>query len=487
MTMTSLADLLNQREGRTLDFKRQEVPLRKALKTLVAFANTAGGTLALGVDDDGTVLGIDDVNMQEERYANAISTGIEPPLTPDLQPVAHDGMDLLLIRVPRFPGPFYLREEGPDDGVYVRLGSTNRRATAEQREEMRWLASTQAFDERPCLGTTAEDLDMDAIDRAFGQVGRVVDGSVLETLKLLVRHGDDRVPSNGGIILFGTQRARAVYFPEARLRCARFVGTTKAEFLDQLDPEGSIPDALAEAERFVRRNTRLAARIESLHRQNVPEYSSVILREVLANAIAHADYSLRGMSVRTAVYADRLEVENPGGWPIGFSEEDFKAGISRVRNPVIARTLHELDIIEGWGSGYLRIREETVMSGYPLPSWREVGPVLRVTLPSHPSVAAQTAWTATNVYPVTGNDRVNDRVGIQARGPLNDRQRWMLSELAQGNNVSTEHLMYAFEISESTARRDISALRKRGLIAFEGPPKTGRYILLRGGTDADTL
>ena len=113
MTVTSLADLLSRPEGRTLDFKRQEVVLRKALKTLVAFANTAGGTLAIGVDDDGTPLGVDDVSMQEERYANAISNGIEPPLTPDLHPVAHDGVDLLLIRVPRFPGRVrHQREHG---------------------------------------------------------------------------------------------------------------------------------------------------------------------------------------------------------------------------------------------------------------------------------------------------------------------------------------------------------------------------------------
>ena len=471
--MHTLSDLLARPEGRTLDFKRQEVTVRNVLKTLVSFANTAGGTLILGVDDDGTAIGVNDVKVEEERFANAISSGIEPPLVPDLVPVEQDGQDLLLIRVPRFPGPFYLREDGPDDGIYVRVGSTSRRARPEQREEMRRMAGLQAYDERPCHGASVEDLDLDAVDRSFSRVGRIVDGSFLETLKLVVRFGDAKVPSNGGIILFGTAEARARYFPEARLRCARFVGPTKADFLDQLDTEGSLVDALAEAERFVRRNSRLPARIEGLRREDVPEYSPVILREVLANAVAHADYSIRGMAVRVAVFSDRLTVENPGGWPISISEADFKEGVSHIRNPVIARVLHELDIIERWGSGYRRIQKEAELGGYPLPTWKETGPVLRVALPSHPGV-----------YPVTDDDSVDDRVPTEP-GTLNERQRWMLVELAQGNDTNAETLVTHFGVSESTARRDISALRKRRLVAFEGAPKIGRYVLLRGGADSD--
>lgn len=460
--------LLQRPEGRTLDFKRQEVSLPKALKALVAFANTAGGTLVIGADDDGTPLGVDDVKMQEERYANAITSGIEPPLTPDLQPVRHEGVDLLLVRVPRFPGPFYVRKDGPDDGVYIRVGSTNRRATKEQREELRRLAQARAFDERPCLGASMNDLDLDAIDRAFSTVGRVPDGSALESLGVVAEAGGKKLPTNAGIILFGTDTARQRFFPDAAFRCARFLGTGKVHFLDQYNSDVSVLDALDEVERFVRRNTRTAARIEALRREDVPEYSVLQLREVLANATAHADYSLRGMTIKVAVFDDRLEVENPGGWPIGFSEEDFKAGISRPRNPAIARVLRELTVIEQWGSGYRRIQEASERGGYPLPTWNEVGLVLRSTL--FPVTVPPALSPDTRSVTVTSAD-------------LNERQRWMLLQLALDRAVAAAEIAAEFDVSVRTARRDISRLQEGGFVVFEGAPKTGRYVLLRA-TDA---
>lgn len=112
--MNALTDLLARPESRTLDFKRQEVKLPKALKTLVAFANTAGGILVLGVADDKTVLGVEDVRAEEERYANAISTSIEPPLDVELEIAEYDGTDLLLVRV--------LRSGCPDRSTSGRMG-----------------------------------------------------------------------------------------------------------------------------------------------------------------------------------------------------------------------------------------------------------------------------------------------------------------------------------------------------------------------------
>ena len=505
--MNKLADLLRKSEGRTLDFKRQEVPLPKALKTIGAFANTSGGTLVLGVDDDGTPVGVDDVRMQEERYANAISTGISPALSVDLRPCEHEGVDLLLIRVPRFPGAFYLTAEG-EDGIYVRSGSTSRLATPEQREELRREASALAFDARPCHGASLDDLDLRAVEAAFGAVTRRVDEAALETLNLIVRHGDHRIPSNGGIILFGTPAARGHHFPQARFRCARFLGTTKEEILDRLDVGASVLEALGPAEdsagpgqlgevrAFIRRNTRMAARIETMRRQNIPEYPARALREVLANAVAHADYSQRTMPLRVQIYDDRLEVENPGGWPLGFDEEDFKNGVSKIRNPVIARVLHELNFIEGWGSGYERILATCEREGYPIPTWEEAGPVLRVRLRPHPDVAGNpmqivlplrpsesALQPAEAEYSDTHGVGVNvgvppGGVGVNPAPSLNERQKWFLEQIGKGARITAEDLAAHFSVTDRTAERDISKLRDTEVIAFVGAPKTGRYIPL---------
>lgn len=488
--MTSpVAELLARPEGRTLDFKRQEVALPKALKTLVAFANTAGGLLVLGVADDKTVVGVDDVLAQEERYASAITDGIEPPLTVDLEIAEHDGKSVLLVRVPRIPGPFYLRSEGPDKGVYVRVGSTNRRATKEQREELRRLARSQAFDQRPCLGATMDDLDTAAIDSAFRPMGRVPDDGAQESLGLATTSGGRRVPTNAGIILFGTVAARRRFFPDAVFRCARFLGRHKATFLDQLDPEGSVLQSLEEVERFVRRNTRMAARIESLRREDVPEYAPVHLREVLVNAVAHADYSQQGMPLRVAVYDDRLEVENPGGWPIGFTEDDFRAGVSRPRNPAIAHVLRELDVMERWGSGYRRIVEASETGGYPLPEWNDLGLVLRTVLLPHPDLHPERDDEDDGRE--GDQNREGDRedrehrddvpddvpVNVPDDVPLNERQVWFLGRIQRGVRITSSDLANQFDVTPKTAKRDIGSLRDANVVRFVGSPRTGRYVI----------
>jgi predicted HTH transcriptional regulator len=345
---TTADDLLTRPEGRTLEFKRDLSSLRPILKTLVAFA---------------------------------------PALLPDIETVEVGGNTLLVVHVARWPGPYYLKADGPETGVYVRLGSTTRRADAAAVAEMKRADTSLAFDQSPCIGAVLEDLDLDAARQAFKKVGRTIDLAKLQSLGVIVRHGRERVPSNGGIILFGTPEARDRHFPDAVFRCARFHGTEKVHFLDRQDIEGSVLVGIEDTQKFIARNTRLAAKIEGLRRQDIPEYPRVALREALVNAVAHADWSARGSQIMVAVFSDRIEIQNPGQLPFGMTVEDIKAGVSHIRNRVIARVLHELDYMETWGTGYKRMREDCEAGGYPLPDWVELGSVTRTVFRPHPEVA----------------------------------------------------------------------------------------------------
>ena len=132
----NVADLITSPEGKTLEFKRDLSSLAPVMKTLVAFANTAGGALVVGVTDDGAVVGVAHPLAEEERLASAIADSIRPAMTPEIDLVSHQGKTLLLVRVPHWRGPFYVRSEGPQEGVYIRLGSTNRRAGPEILAEL---------------------------------------------------------------------------------------------------------------------------------------------------------------------------------------------------------------------------------------------------------------------------------------------------------------------------------------------------------------
>src|SRR5262249_55934317 len=151
-----------------------------------AFANTAGGTLLIGRDNDGTLVGVDDVFAAEEKLANAIADSIHPPLMPEIEITSLDGKAIILLRVVHWKGPFYLKSQGPEEGVYVRLGSTNRVAGPELLSELKRSLSNTSFDQMPCPEIDVGGLDMVRIKQTFSNVGRKVGQRELETLGILV-------------------------------------------------------------------------------------------------------------------------------------------------------------------------------------------------------------------------------------------------------------------------------------------------------------
>lgn len=127
--MPAIADFLRRNESRTLEFKQDLSSPDRVLRAIVAFANTTGGTLVVGITDDKRAIGLANAATEEEWLANLIAGGIAPAFSPDFQVVTEGWLNYLVVRVPRFPSVFYVRQEGPEEGVYIRHGSTNRRAT----------------------------------------------------------------------------------------------------------------------------------------------------------------------------------------------------------------------------------------------------------------------------------------------------------------------------------------------------------------------
>ena len=462
-----IREILKQPEGKTLEFKCDISSLKPILKTLVAFANTAGGILIIGRENDGIVHGVPEVLHAEERLANSIADSIRPAMMPEIEIYSHNDKPLLILRISYWTGPFYLKADGPVNGVYVRLGSTNRQAGPEILAELQRSMQNRSFDQLPCPDLSIKALDIEKVQRVFSVTGQQIDEKKLESLGLLVPHAGGLSVSNGGLILFGMDDVRQRYFPDARVSCARFRGTDKSEFIDRIDITGSVLNAIDEAPRFIRRNTRLAAKIENMHRQDIPEYPELAIREILVNAIGHADYSLRGMRILVGIYADRMEIQNPGMFPFGMTMDDFKAGMSKIRNRVIARVLRELGLMEEWGSGYMRALEACRFGGYTEPEWDELGTVIRVVFYPHPDVSGLKS------------------LGVPANVPINvlinDRQKWFLEQLALGKNCRASNLAAHWSITEKTAKRDITALKKGGVIEFIGAPKNGFYRIKSKG------
>ncbi len=223
----------------------------------------------------------------------------------------------------------------------------------------------------------SEALDFVAASESFAPT-RNLTRTDLETLRLLTNHQGRQVPTVGGMLLFGKNRAN--HFPDAWIQAARFTGTDRARIVDRLNIRSDLVPAIEAAIGFVQKHSLHGAEIGTLRRTERWNLPPVAVREAVVNAVAHADYAQRGAPIRISVFDDRLEIESPGLLPLGLTVDDLRRGISKLRNRVIGRVFHELGLIEQWGSGIQRMTAACRSAGLALPDLEEIGTSFRVTL-----------------------------------------------------------------------------------------------------------
>jgi predicted HTH transcriptional regulator len=226
------------------------------------------------------------------------------------------------------------------------------------------------------------DLDSEAIDfraasESFAAVRRL-SRKDMETIRLVTEHRGRKRPTAGGILLFGTDRLR--HFPDAWIQVGRFSGTDRARIADRIELTGPLLDGIEHAIAFVEKHSTHGAQIGRLRRREHSSLPPVAVREAVINAVAHCDYSQAGAPIRVALFDDRLEVDNPGLLPFGLTVADLPLGVSKIRNRVIGRVMHELGLVEQWGSGVQRMLAACRDAGLAAPTLEEIGIRFRVTL-----------------------------------------------------------------------------------------------------------
>jgi len=434
-----LVELLKRTEGKTLEFKRDLSTPEGALKTIVAFANTAGGALLVGVEDKSRhVRGVRDPLDLGGAPGQPDQRPHRPRLVPELEILPWRRSQVLAVQVYPSPSrPHYLKREGLDGGVYVRVGSTNRRADRELGEELRRFARGEAFDEQPMPGLDSEALDFRAASESFARVRRLGRAD-LETLRFVTAEQGRKVPTVGGMLLFGLDRER--HFPDAWIQAGRFRGTDKSRIDDHAEIRSLPVRAIEEAIAFVQKHALHGAEIGAVHRRERWNLPPVAVREAVINAVAHADYAQRGAPIRVSIFDDRLEVENPGLLPFGVTVEDLHRGVSKLRNRVIGRVFHALGLIEQWGSGVQRMTAACRDAGLPAPVFEEIGTRFRVTVST-------------------------ERTGPPA---LDETDQVILDALAGGVGRLTSEIAKAIDLTPRATRTRLARLAGRGLVREVG-------------------
>jgi ATP-dependent DNA helicase RecG len=439
--VVDLVTLLSRQEGKTLEFKRDLSSPEGVLKAMVAFANTSGGVMLLGVED-GTkkVRGVRDVLAEEERLASLIADSISPKLVPSMEVMPWRKIQVLAVEIYPSPNrPHYLNRLGPAEGVFVRVGSTNRRADSYLIEEMRRYNQISSFDEQPLPDLNSEAIDFRVASEYFKAVRKLTPHG-LQSLKLTTSYQGRVVPTIGGVLLFGS--ARLKHFPDAWIQAGRFAGRDRRRILDSTEVRSYLPGAAEEVIAFLRKHMTREAIIGAVKRTDLWTFPVVAVREAIMNAIVHADYAQPGAPIRVALFDDRLEVDNPGLLPFGLTIEDIQQGISKLRNRVIGRVFQELGLIEHWGSGIQRMTAACHDRGLDPPRFEELGTHFRVTL-----------------------------FAQRRRAPARDeRDQAILDALAasSGGGLSTSQIAKRIGLSPRAARTRLVSLIERGLVAEIG-------------------
>lgn len=372
MTRDELFDLIRGGEDSHVELKRDDTTNHELAKELVALLNVDGGTVLLGVDDEGRVAGTQRARL-EEWVTEVCREKVAPPIIPLLSWVrdAEPGRDVLAVGVPMGPDKPYARVHNHRKTYYVRVGSTSREASREELERVFQASGRLHYGLKPVPGASFAALDSRRLRNYFTRVlqGTAPDDDDLESWETLLSNVDLMTLSVGrhvatidGVLLFGRDPKRLL--PQSGIRAVCYPGkepdyATRADedLRGPLVPLEGADGTLVElglveqAWDFVRRNTTPVARLEGGRRIDRWEYPQEVVREVVVNALVHRDYSIAGADVLLAVYADRLEVQSPGRLPNTVTIEGMKSGLRYARNQTLVNVMRDYRYVDARGMG----------------------------------------------------------------------------------------------------------------------------------------
>lgn len=315
-------------------------------KEIIAFANSEGGEIFVGVDRNGCVVGVTDAEKVMGQIGNMIRDGIRPDLSAYTSISAVKENDKTVIRVNVLRGtkrPYHLSDKGlKPGGVFIRHGVSSVPSTDETIREMLRESDGITFDKSRCVN---QELTFQYADRYFADAHIPFGDSNKRTLRLMDADG---YYTNTALLLSDQC--------EHSIKCAVYEGTGKTRFRMRREFFGSILKQMDEVYEFLALNNNLNSTIDGLKRNDHPDYPPYALREALLNAIVHRDYDYSGGTLIN-LYDDRVEFVSLGGLVKGLTMEDVMGGVSQSRNSVLANVFYRLELIESYGTGIQRIME----------------------------------------------------------------------------------------------------------------------------------
>ena len=429
------------------------------LKSVSAFANGQGGSLFFGIDDNGGIIGLDDVQHVSQSISTRIRDLMDP--LPDVELIPHEVEGKKILQVKVSSGhytPYYYIGDG-QRMAFIRVGDESLPATAEQMVRLVLKGSNKTYDS---LLTDYKEEDNTFIILANTFKTRT---NQEWNKKFLLSFG--LITNTGVLTNAGALFADDCPLWQSRLYCTRWDGNDKSDAINDAEFTGNILLLLREAMNFVKSNTKKGWEKLPDGRKNKPEYAERAVLEAMVNHFIHRDYTVMGGEVHLDIYDDRLTVTSPGGIYNGslIQDLDIAEVSSERRNPILANVMAQLDYMEKRGSGLTRICNETkALDGYK----DELKPVFKSTPTQFQTI----------IYATSGASNVGENVGDMSEREITDRQQNILNLIKESPTITAKQMSERLSVTQRTIERDIAILKKKNRLKRNGNDYDGEWITL---------
>lgn len=426
-------------ESENIEFKSQFT--EEIYKEVIAFANTDGGIVYVGTDNEGNAVGLADVDAEYTRITNGIRDAVMPDVTIFVQFTVQENK---VVRITVSEGtnkPYYLKRKGlKPSGVYVRQGTSSVPASLEQIRQMIKESDGDIFEEMRSL---EQELTLDSAEKAFKKY-KVAFG-VEKYCALGMVQRNDKIFTNLALIL-SDQCAHTT-------KVAVFGDDANTLFKDSKEFGGSVFKQLEDAFNYLMLCNHTQSTMKGLERIDKPDYPEEALREALLNALVHRDYSFSG-SIIINVNDKEMEFVSIGGLPSGLAPEDIRSGISQPRNKNLAEVFHRLRLIESYGTGIRRI--------YNLYANCAIQPRIEVT---------------SNTFKIILPNMNAAPVNKEQKAPaITSQMQKVLDYIAENGQITDIELEKLLNVKHTRVFNLTREMSKLGLIRIDGRGKEKRYV-----------
>jgi len=455
---------------------------KRLFASLSAFANRSGGGVMLfGVDEKQgfNVVGVGNADQLQREMSDLASSEMEPPLRPEFTVEDINNKTVVVVEVSELPTdqkPCFYKPAGLKNGAYIRLGNTNRKMTDYEIFGYTSGRTQPTYDEDIVRDATLENLNRAKLESFLTTLRNTRPGAnylshpfeeVLKQIRIIREVDGILRPTLAGLLMFGKYPQE--FEQQLVMTFLQYYGTTETEktprgerFLDNRKFEGTIPEMVEGAVNHVLATIRKSSLIEGLYRRDIPEYPEEAIREAVVNAVAHRDYSdfVRGSYIQIRLFADRLEVQNPGGLYGNVSIETLEEEQS-TRNRVLMRLMEDLHLVENRGSGIRTMLSAMRNANLEPPKFQDKRSSFWVTFHSH---------TLMNPKAVEWLNQFADR-------PLNDHQRLSLLFLRHHEQMTNSDYQRLNHVDSVIANRELHNLVQLDLIQQHSTRRWAYYTL----------